>query len=46
MATDVVKGREALLAALTLNRGELDPARLAELLRRVGAETAAQTKHA
>jgi hypothetical protein len=32
MATDVVKGREALLAALTLNRGELDPERLRALL--------------
>ena len=37
MATDVVKGREALLAALTLNRGELDPERLRALLARVAA---------
>jgi len=35
MAADAVKGREALLAALALNRGELDPERLRLLLARL-----------
>jgi hypothetical protein len=40
--TPVSKKHLALLAALSQNRGEIDPARLAELLRRIAAlETAA-----
>jgi hypothetical protein len=39
MATDVMKGREALLAALTLNRGELDPERLRAVLARLVPST-------
>jgi hypothetical protein len=37
MATHAAKGQQAVIAALTLNRGELDPDRLSVVLTRLAA---------
>jgi hypothetical protein len=38
--------QQTLIAALSRNRGELDPVRLADVLRRLAADAAARTKPA